>query len=462
MTLEDQLDPIDPVKPLRDALEVSPDNLPLRRHLAHTLAAAGRWEEAERELREVIARAPDDRESKARLAAAFARQQKFSQAMVLTEDLARRGDASASVLILFARLLHRNGQVAAAVHQYKKAIDTDPTARDAALESDLGLGPSRDASLAAGGDSGDGDEDETLSAADGGAELISPDDLERPRTTFSDVGGMEAVKEQVALKIIHPLRHPEMYKAYGKAIGGGVLMYGPPGCGKTHLARATAGEVQAHFLAVGIHDVLSMWMGHSENQLHELFEQARAHKPCVVFFDEVDALGASRGDMRNSAGRQLINQFLAELDGIGARNDGLLILAATNAPWHLDAAFRRPGRFDRVIFVPPPDAAARAAILKIHLEGKPADAVDVVAVAKKTEGFSGADLMGLVDRAVEAKLRDALTQGKVAPLTTRDLIEAAKSARPTTREWFATAKNHALYANQGGAYDDVLAYLKLS
>src|SRR5436305_62231 len=195
-------------------------------------------------------------------------------------------------------------------------------------------------------------------------------DIERPKVTFADIGGMEHVKEEVRIKIIHPLTHPELYKAYGKKTGGGILMYGPPGCGKTHLARATAGEIKAGFISVGINDVLEMWIGNSERNLHALFEQARRNKPCVLFFDEVDALGARRSDMQHSAGRHLINQFLAEMDGIQASNEGVLILAATNSPWHLDPAFRRPGRFDRVLFVPPPDAAARAAILRIQCREK--------------------------------------------------------------------------------------------
>src|SRR5690606_29954670 len=129
----------------------------------------------------------------------------------------------------------------------------------------------------------------------------------------------------------------------------------PPGCGKTHLARATAGEISAGFISVGISDVLDMWIGSSERNLHELFAGARANKPCVLFFDEVDALGSRRSDLQHSHARHLINQFLAEMDGIDANNDGLLILAATNSPWHVDPAFRRPGRFDRILFVPPPD-----------------------------------------------------------------------------------------------------------
>jgi transitional endoplasmic reticulum ATPase len=258
-----------------------------------------------------------------------------------------------------------------------------------------------------------------------------------------------------------PLEHPELFKAYGKAIGGGILMYGPPGCGKTHLARATAGEVKAGFISIGINDVLDMWIGSSEKNLHELFQQARRNKPCVLFFDEVDALGASRTDMRQSGGRHLINQFLSELDGVQASNDGILILAATNAPWHLDNAFRRPGRFDRILFVPPPDLTARAGIAQVMLTGKPTDGVDFDQVAKKTDGFSGADMKAVVDQAVEAKLRSAMKSGKLEPLRTKDLVTAAASIKPSTKEWFATARNYALYSNQGGTYDEILKYLKM-
>jgi SpoVK/Ycf46/Vps4 family AAA+-type ATPase len=204
-----------------------------------------------------------------------------------------------------------------------------------------------------------------------------------------------------------------------------------------------------------------MWLGNSERNLHQLFERGRHSRPCVIFFDEVDALGSKRSDMRDGTSRHLVNQFLSEMDGIEANNDGLLILGATNAPWHVDGAFRRPGRFDRVLFVPPPDAPAREEILGILLAGKPAADVDRSKVAAKAVEFSGADLKLLVNTAVEAKLQEAIKSGRPTPLTTNDLLNAFKVVKSTTKEWFATARNHALYANQGGTYDDILEYLKL-
>ncbi len=179
----------------------------------------------------------------------------------------------------------------------------------------------------------------------------------------------------------------------------------------------------------------------------------------MLFFDEVDALASRRSDRLQSGGRDVINQFLTELDGVQYSNEGILILAATNAPWYLDSAFRRPGRFDRILFVQPPDKAARAVILRLLCKGKPVEDIDFDLLAKKSERFSGADLKAVVDRAVEGKLKDAMRTGVPHPLTTRDLAQAVKSVNASTREWFGTARNYATHANQDGTYDDILAYL---
>ncbi len=436
---------------LREALRLSPENGRLRRHLAEVLLERGRAAEAEQEFRQALALDPANDALKLGLAGAFCYQGKNSEALVLVEALMRRPDAPPKAYVLHARLLLRAGETERAVAQYKEGLSLDPALEDKALSEELGVGAPEDSPRS--------DGRERVSAEEPPPEAEQY--VERPSISFKDVGGMEKLKEEIRMKIIYPLMRPEVYRMYGKPVGGGILLYGPPGCGKTHLARATAGEVKAGFLAVGIHDVLDMWIGRSERNLHQVFEHARRHAPCVLFFDEVDALGASRADMRHSAGRQLINQFLAELDGMQASNEGVLILGATNAPWHLDAAFRRPGRFDRILFVPPPDLEARAAILRIHLEGKPMQEMDAEHVAKKTESFSGADLKAAIDLAVEAKLREAMRSGAPVPLTTKDLTQAAAALKPSTQEWFGTARNYAVYSNQSGMYDDILQYLRL-
>ena len=278
--------------------------------------------------------------------------------------------------------------------------------------------------------------------------------------TFGDVGGLDAVKEAIRMRIVLPFQHPEVFAAYRKRPGGGILMYGPPGCGKTLLARATAGECGARFVNVAIDDVLDMWFGESERKLAALFEDARSHAPAVLFFDEIEAIGGSRQQLRGSPGKVLVNQLLSEMDGMAGRNDRVLVMGATNAPWHVDPALRRPGRFDRVLFVPPPDRAARQEILRLAMRMRPvADTVDLATLASKTEGFSGADLSDLVEQAAEGPIRQALTDGAIRPIGEKDFLGALAASRPTTKEWFSTAKNYATFSNVGGLYDALVAYL---
>ncbi len=454
------------ISALREAVRLAPENIALAEHFGRTLLSLLRYEEAEQHIRTIFAKHPNSSSLKLLMADCYYRQNKNSHALAIVETMIEGKDAYPAALVLYARLMYREGRVSSAVARYKQAVDLDESVDDSEFSSLLGIqsaGTSEQEDLEF---ENDAMEDEVVDGRirQGGfnAEDNQMDaQVERPKISFKDIGGMTKVKEEIQVKIIFPMTHADMYAAYGKKIGGGILMYGPPGCGKTHLARATAGEVQAKFMSIGINDVLDMWIGNSERNLHSLFDQARRSRPCVLFFDEVDALGASRSDMRQSAGRHLVNQFLSEMDGVDSNNEGVLILGATNAPWHIDSAFRRPGRFDQVIFVPPPDLEARGEILRILLEGKPVQDVDCQQVAAKTNDFSGADLKAVVDRAIEVKLQEAVRTGRPTPLTTKDLLASVKIVKPTTREWFATAKNHALYANQGGIYDDILQYLKL-
>jgi len=442
---------------LFEAVRVSPDNLPLRRHLAESLLAANRPGDAEREYQAALRLAPDDERSAVGLADACFREGRHHEGLVVLESRPAAA-ASPPARLLAARMHLATGALPQARAGYLEAVAAQPELADGALAGRLGLGD-EDADAGIDPDSAALHEELRMAAAWGAPSPEAGFLVERSSVTFADVGGMEAVKEDIRIKILAPLQHPELFEAFGKAAGGGILMYGPPGCGKTHLARATAGELGGPFLAVGLHEILDMWIGQSERNLHEVFERARRNRPSVLFFDEVDALGASRADMQASGGRHLINQFLSELDGVDGDNEAVLVLAATNAPWYVDSAFRRPGRFDQIVFVPPPDPPARATILRILCEGRPVVAVDYDHLAARTDGFSGADLAAVVDRAVEAKLRTAIHSGEAAPITDKDLAAAIKSVTPSTREWFATARNWATHANAGGVYDEVIAWL---
>jgi transitional endoplasmic reticulum ATPase len=281
----------------------------------------------------------------------------------------------------------------------------------------------------------------------------------RPAVTFADVGGLEDVKKTIHRTIILPFQRHDLYEKYNRTAGGGVLLFGPPGCGKTMLARATAGECGLPFSNVRIEEILNPMFGVSEGNLHDAFVQARRFAPCVLFLDELDAIAFARRKHVGSAGRPLVDQLLQELDSIGADNEGILILAATNAPWDVDEAMKRPGRFDRTVFVPPPDAAARSRILALQLDGRPHKDVDLAKIAKRTTLFSGADLRGLVERAVDLVIDEALDTGEERPMRTSDLEHALGDMRPSTLEWLATARNYVEFANQGGRFDEVARFL---
>lgn len=437
------------LKNLKQAVALSPDNAALRKVYAKELYNHQYYQEAAEEYKAVIRLLPGDENGQLMLALCFWNLDRPSAAAVLADELEAQGCTLPSFRMLQAQLALHQQDWRQAKAYYEQATREDLALKNAQFEQQLQAGIQ--SSGAAVSNAAEGSADQTVHA-----------DVEKPAISFQDVGGLDEVKKNIALKIIHPLKNPEIYKAYGKKTGGGVLLYGPPGCGKTLLARATAGEIDASFINVGINDVLDMWVGNSEKNLHELFQRARERKPCVLFFDEVDALGASRSNRVNAGSRFVVNQFLEELDGVRHSNDGILVLAASNCPWYLDAAFRRPGRFDRIIFVPPPDEGARETILKLYLEPIPTTGnLNYKKLVKLTHQYSGADLKAVVDRAVEDKLEASLAQGKVLPIDQKDLIKAAKAHAPSTKEWLATAKNHVLYANQSGLYDDVMHYLNI-
>ena len=254
--------------------------------------------------------------------------------------------------------------------------------------------------------------------------------------------------------------NPELRRLYGKSLRGGLLLYGPPGCGKTFIARAVAGELGAHFMAVSFADVVDMYTGQSERNIKEMFGTARRNAPCVLFLDEVDAIGQKRSQLRSAPMRSAVNQLLLELDDVSGSNEGVFVLAATNHPWDVDSALRRPGRLDRTLLVLPPDGPAREAVFRYHLAGRPVAGIELRSLSRMTDGYSAADIAHICESAAELALLDSVSSGQVRMIGQDDLVAAAGQVRPSLAPWFDSARNVALFANEGGAYDDLAAYLR--
>ena len=429
--------PLDPsLKLLLDALAASPDNAPLRAHVAAALEKVGQHRAALGHFDRIADDPAHGDEALLGATRCLLALHDADGAYARVDRLLARVPGHAMGLLLRAKVRERRREHREARKDYERAVALDPSLADASLW---------DALVPAGEEEAAGEEAPAKDAP----------------MTFAQVGGLDELKERIRMRIVHPFARPELFKAYGKRVGGGVLFYGPPGCGKTFLARATAGECGAHFMPVGLHEVLDMWIGNSERQLHAVFEEARRRAPTVLFFDEVDTLGMQRAKLVSGGMRGVITQFLSELDSFNNRNDRVLVIGATNTPWDLDAAFRRPGRFDQVLFVPPPDAPARAQILALKLKGKPVEAgIDIERLAGQTESWSGADLEHLVEHATELAIARSMKTGNVEPITMAFLDAARARIKPTTREWFTTAKNYAQYANEAGQYDEIADYMR--
>ena len=285
-------------------------------------------------------------------------------------------------------------------------------------------------------------------------------EVQRQLVTLADVGGLKDVKDRLEVAFLAPLRNPELRRLYKKDLRGGLLLYGPPGCGKGFIARALAGELRAGFIEVSINDVLDMYIGNSERNLHDIFVTARRNAPTVLFFDELDALGRKRSQLANNAMRTTVNQLLHELDGAGSHNENVFVLGATNHPWDVDPALRRPGRFDRTLLVLPPDEPAREAIFRTHLKERPIASIDLRRLAQRTEGYSGADIAHVCDSAAEKAMMEAVRGGEPRMIEMRDLEAALGEIRPSVHTWFGVAKNVVSFANTDGTYDDLRDYMK--
>ncbi len=422
---------------LRNTVEQHPELVGLRVNLATVLLNAGRFDEALDQARRCLTSEPAN----------------VDALRIAHSSAASKGD-----------LLVAEGY-RALLAGLEPATD-DQNTTDVGLEESRNGEPSSGRSTSGGGEAAGDRLEPTPETVDELLRLWNNDpieeaaasDPEMPGLTLADVAGLEQVKSQLEASFLMPLRNRELRRAFGSTMRGGLLLWGPPGCGKTFIARAIAGELGASFVHFGLADVLDMFVGSSERNLAEAFGVARASAPCVLFLDEIDALGLKRTQLQGSL-RNVVNQLLTELDGVEGNNDGLYVLAATNHPWDLDSALLRSGRFDRSILVLPPDLPARRAILRRAMRTRLVDRVDLDAIAQRTEGFSASDVVRVAQQAAEFALLDSARSGVIRPIAQGDLDRATGMIKPSHQAWVETARNVARYGNASGFYDDLAAWI---
>ena len=430
---------------LRKAVEAMPDDVPLRLHLATMLLQAGQRDEAVRQIGAVLQRDPGNAKALGMLRDSG------------PEPAAAAGQPPADPPVISPE---RPGVPAPPpLGASRPDADPGPSAGETGKTSHYDWSQAEDElrDVLPAMFVGDGDAADSASA---GIDEADAYDAEQAGLTLADVAGMAEVKQRLEAAFLAPMRNPDLRRLYGKSLRGGLLLYGPPGCGKTFIARAVAGELGASFIAVSFADIIDMFVGQSERNIHELFEVARRNAPCVLFLDEVDAIGQKRSQLRHTPMRSAVNQLLLELDDVSGNNEGIFLLAATNHPWDVDSALRRPGRFDRTLLVLPPDAAAREGVFRYHLKGRPVAGIDLAKLARSTDGYSGADIAHICETAAERALMDSVRRGEPRMIGTPDLEAAIAEVKPSLGAWFDVARNVALFANEGGTYDDLAAYLR--
>jgi SpoVK/Ycf46/Vps4 family AAA+-type ATPase len=449
---------------LRRAIEDAPTNVRLWLLFGQTLISRGDLAEARTAFERALELAPADPEARLGVAQVLFHQGNLSEAAVRTQCILKTDSTFAPGHLLMSRIYLAENDPAKAREHYSAARSISRELSDAQLEGELlrhrqqrpaDRGDTEDRPRLAAGFSVDADEFEWPDQID--CELANRegptieqdefdfvededlgfniDDFERPKGSFADVAGLEDVKHELLMRLVYPYEYTDLFRAYGKKAGGGVLLYGPPGCGKSLVCRALAGETKAAFYSLRLHQVLEMYIGCSEKNLNSLFQLARENAPSIIFIDELDALAGHRGESKQHPARSVVNQLLIELDGHDGSNEGVLIIAATSAIGNVDSAFLRPGRFDRRILVPLPCAASRAQILRMQARNRPVSELDYDRLATMLQDYSGADIAQVFEVAAEDALRIAMRKKEIVPITMETMKIAIQKVEPSAKSW---------------------------
>ena len=448
--------PFDPIAPLREALAVSPENLTLRRYLADQLRELERFEEAEAQYRELLARMPDDDGVRLALAQAYLGQGKTGHADILVELVTGREQPPVQAFVLLAQIRIAERDFRGARMAFRSACDLEPSLEISEVASELGVGPSNPfeleedlADLDLGLDvTEDGQEGEAL-----GTQGTDPLGLvpfqpfaapTRPRETLSSAAGFGPEKSRLSLLLTAPLLQPDIFSAYGRSVGGGTLLMGPPGSGKSQLLRSVVGESDMHIVSLDVREVVA-WQAEEgpsgfEAHFERFFEAAHRAAPCVVVFEHLDALQGlgSPWDPTAavSAPAMLVRCLLDEFGAQRHAQRGVAFAATVQRPWALEPLLVRPGRFDRGVILPLPEDRDRRQIIESLLAGKPCASIDLKRITRKTAGRRVSELIEIVDVATESALERALQSGEPAPIREKALLAAIRSVRGTASAWY--------------------------
>jgi len=359
---------------------------------------------------------------------------------------------SADALLLYGDILESQNELLDAQGWYKKALEVNPDYleaknREEHIESLIKM----NSGVYKVNPEEKGEEKERLEkneevVQDGQIKKVS---FYKSNTKFESVIGLTTIKRYVHENVVLAIERPDLFEKYGKKLGVGLLLYGPPGVGKTYIVNAIAGEAGANVIIARINQIIDMYTGNTEKNLHAIFEQARSNAQCIIFFDEVDALGTKRGGGGNSGGgdsgamRLAVNQFLVEMSGVEENQKGIFIIGATNNPWDIDPALKRSGRFSDAIYVPPPKYKDRKRLFDFYTKNTPRNKLKYGRLSRATMGFSPADIQHVCDRAIMRPLLHEYSAKSGRMLSMRDIMSVMKEKDfrgSSLDEWYAMVK----------------------
>jgi len=438
------------------AIELDPNNPIIHNNRGDANYRKGQYKESIKDYDKAIQLNPEYLKAYYNRGLAYASTEEYDKAIEDFKRVVELNPNFAEAHHLLGLAQEYSGDLEGAVKSYTTALKFKPDLIDAKTHLEDAKTKLTGGDGGAGGEGGQGDKKKSTIAL-----------VEKPNMTFKQVAGMKKLKQEIKEAIVYPMSDPDLARKYGKLGGGGVLLYGPPGCGKTYIMKAAAGECAIGFINAKLSDLMDMYVGNTEKNIRKVYDLARKNSPAIIFFDEVDAIGGRRDQQQGQQYmRMAVNEMLVQMDGIESKNQNVLVVAASNAPWDVDPALRRSGRFSKKLYVGEPDFASRVAILKIHSRNRPLETnIAFIRMGLATMGYSSADLKLIADEAATYPWREAFmkTQKRTEEyiqsgmskedaekkaraevverkINTGDFIKALRKVKSSLPPWYEQAK----------------------